>query len=89
MTLIGVGLVVWGWLLWTGRRLARRLRSRDVPGPDDGSDDRTDGAAVSSVVYVYEDDYGVEHEVDEEQARELGLLDGDVEIVDDDPGDPR
>lgn len=83
MTLIGVGLVVWGWLLWSGRRLSGAWRPRTRRA--------SRRAAVSTVVYVYEDDHGIEHEVDEDQARELGLLDGDVEIVDagEESGDSR
>lgn len=63
----GIGLVLWGLLLWRGWSPSWRSR----PKHDH-----------EEVTYVYADDDGIEHEVDEAQARKLGLFDDDVEIVD-------
>lgn len=72
--IVGIGLVLIGWLLWRKRALSWRAW-REASGDRAGGDDL--------VMYVYVDDDGVEHEVDENRASELGLLDDDVEIVDD------
>lgn len=74
MTSVGIGVVVWGRLLWRGRPTSwlsmRQRRTAVAAGP------------AEEITYIYVDDDGIEREVDEEAAQRLGILDDDVEIID-------